>query len=258
MEPYIIRVSSTKGGVGKSVISTNLAVALRRRGYEVLLVDTDFVNPCVGVYLGLEHVNTGLQTVMKRRGRLESAIITHNASGVRVLPQTLYDEVKPTSAMIGRMNKELKKLPYDFVIVDTEPGLQWPETLKSYNEALIVTIPTEAACISAVKLMQRYKRINLKTTVIVNRRNSGGPGLSLREIESLVEENLAAVLDEDDQVLVGVTDRIPICLLNRRARFSKEFESLASLISSRRGEPSEQGRGERKGIFRRIRERLFG
>lgn len=43
-KPYVIRVSSTKGGVGKSVIATNLAVAINMYGYNTLLIDKDIAN----------------------------------------------------------------------------------------------------------------------------------------------------------------------------------------------------------------------
>ena len=50
-KPYIIGISSQKGGVGKTTISVNLAVALKTLGYKVLLVDSDTTNPSVGSIL---------------------------------------------------------------------------------------------------------------------------------------------------------------------------------------------------------------
>ncbi len=63
-KPYIIRVSSTKGGVGKSAIAVNLAVSIEMYGYRTLIVDLDTINPSVGLYLGLANVSIGAEEAM--------------------------------------------------------------------------------------------------------------------------------------------------------------------------------------------------
>ena len=66
-KPYLIRLSSTKGGVGKSVIAVNLAAALQMYGFKTLVVDMDTINPCVGLYLGIQDSSTGTFDAMQKR-----------------------------------------------------------------------------------------------------------------------------------------------------------------------------------------------
>ncbi|MDE1834912.1 MAG: AAA family ATPase, partial [Candidatus Micrarchaeota archaeon] len=88
-EPYIIRISSQKGGVGKTTIATNLGVTLSMAGYKVLIVDMDSANPTIGYHLGMNQANVGYKEVITGKARLEQVIAIHAASGLRVLPGTV-------------------------------------------------------------------------------------------------------------------------------------------------------------------------
>ena len=61
MRHQIIGVMSQKGGVGKTTIAVNLAVMLRLKGYETLIVDLDTSNPSVGIHLGMHESEDGLE-----------------------------------------------------------------------------------------------------------------------------------------------------------------------------------------------------
>ena len=161
--PFILRVSSQKGGVGKSVIATNLAAALKVLGYKVLLIDADFTNPSIGVYLGIEDVNIGFKEVLTNRTEIRRAIVPHYATGLSVIPGTISSkQFMPTKNQIDGAIIKLRQLNFDFIIIDTQPGFTVPETFKIYNEAIIVVTPDMTSVLSAVKLAHMYDNARVK------------------------------------------------------------------------------------------------
>ena len=85
VKPYLIRIASQKGGVGKTTVAVNLSVALMQKGYDVLLVDADTTNPACGFHLGMEKSNRGYYDVIKKGANINEAISIHTPSGVHVL-----------------------------------------------------------------------------------------------------------------------------------------------------------------------------
>ncbi len=245
-KPYIVRVSSTKGGTGKSVIATNLASAIALYGYDTLIIDTDSVNPSVGIYMGLQDVSMGLGEVLNGKLALERAIVPHPASGARVLPQRIDKNLVVKKGAIDKFYRQVQKTGYKFVIVDTQPGVQFPDELKWCSEALLVTIPYENACISTIKMMASCGKVGVKPTLLVNRVENKRHELSIREIEEMCEEKVSGVLDEDPNVKVGVSEHVPVYIMNKNSPFSKSIDSIARTMITRTepiGTPKAGGSG---------------
>ena len=232
--PYTIRVSSTKGGVGKSTVTVNLGTWLQLFGYKVLLVDLDTVNPSVGLYLGMPNVNIGVDEVITDQVQIERAIVPHSATGLHVLPGVLKGKYTlPIKEQLDLFLSSLMKLDYDFVLFDTQPGIPTAETLEYYNEALVITLPDEASCLSAVKMLDVYKSNKIKTSVLVNRVANQGYELTIREIEALCEQKVTGVLPEDVNVKISIAEHIPLVLKNRSSPFSKQIDNVGHMYSTR-------------------------
>lgn len=245
---YVMRVCSTKGGVGKTTVAINLATAMQLRGYNVLIVDADSINPCVGLYMGLQDVNVGTFEVMQGKVDARRAIIPHPVTGLHILPgKTGSEDTKYTKAQVSRFFKTIIALGYDFIIVDTQPGIMFPNNLDAYDEGLIVTLPFEASCLSALKMSQLYSKKGLKTNVVANMVRGRRYELSLRDIEELTENHVIASLPEDEKVDVSIAEHIPIYLYDKKVRFSKAITDLADVYTSRvaldREAPAYKGRG---------------
>ena len=173
----IVAVSSGKGGVGKSTVAANLAVALAAEGYKVGLLDADIFGPSVPKLLGLESTELYMHEVGGR-----NLIIPAVAYGVKVL--SIGFLIDPDSAAVWRgamASNALKQLieqadwgELDYFLIDMPPGtsdihLTLVQTL-GITGAVVVTTPQQVALADARKgiAMFRDPKINVPVLGIVD------------------------------------------------------------------------------------------
>lgn len=165
----IIAVSSGKGGVGKSTISCNLAIALASLGYKVGLLDADIHGPSIPKMFGVEDIKP---EILEIDGRQQ--IIPVKKYGVKILSIGFF--VDPNQALVWRgsvSSNALKQMisdaewgELDFFIMDLPPGtgdihLTLVQTM-GITGAIVVTTPQEVA------LADARKGINMFTGEKVN------------------------------------------------------------------------------------------
>jgi MinD-like ATPase involved in chromosome partitioning or flagellar assembly len=262
--PYSIIVSSQKGGVGKTTIAVNLSIAIRQRGYKVLLVDGDYTNPCVGFHLGMEGANAGLRSVAMGKAKLSGTVALHGPTGLHVLTNEITAvPFHPNQTQQKSLRDELEKSGYDFIIIDMPPGAEDLDEVEAFcwensREVLIVLTPEMAACSSAIRLAQFYEKKRILHNMVANRVKNRKYELSMSEIEDAIGEGLMGVLPEDENVPVSIAQHIPV-LLKSRSDFSNAVKSLARRASNRVGyEPDEEEKSVRSGGFILWLKRLFG
>ena len=154
----IIGISSGKGGVGKSTVASNLAVALAREGYKVGLLDADIFGPSMPKMFGLENEELYMHRVDGRE-----LIIPAQKYGVKVLSiGLLVDKNAPVLWRGGMASNALKQLitdadwgELDYFLIDMPPGtsdihLTLVQTL-AITGAVIVTTPQQVALADARK-----------------------------------------------------------------------------------------------------------
>ncbi len=146
-----LAISSQKGGVGKTTVAVNLAYSLARRGWRVLLVDTD---PQSGVGLSLSRrarTWSGFYDVLAEEGSpvIEDVILETRLSEMTVLPagrKDSYVRLNGSGESAGRepgavrtFFESLEPRGYDVVLVDTAPGVfgYTAEVLKAADYVLI-------------------------------------------------------------------------------------------------------------------------
>ena len=254
-KPYIIRISSQKGGVGKTTIAVNLAIALSfYNSYKILLVDADLSNPSVGFHLGLSDANIGTTDVAKKTALMKSAIIIHAPSGIHVLPGNIIhsNNYIPTREQFNAFFSNLRKLDYDFIIIDTAPGLinSVNDVFKYYDEILVVTTPEMAAYTSAIRMAHLCNKFKTRHNLVVNRIRNKKFEIHLHEIEEAYGKVVVGALPEDDIVPTGIADHIPAYVLSRRDPFSLEIKEMAKIYAAIKGNidyNEENGRADRKG-----------
>ena len=173
----IIAVSSGKGGVGKSTVAANLAVALAAEGYKVGLLDADIFGPSIPKMFGLENTELFMHEVDGR-----NLIIPAENYGVKVLSIGFVIDSGSAAIWRGAMaSNALRQLieqtdwgELDYFLIDLPPGtsdihLTLVQTV-GLTGTVVVTTPQEVALADAVKgiAMFRDPKINVPVLGLVD------------------------------------------------------------------------------------------
>lgn len=169
----VIAVSSGKGGVGKSTVSANLAIALARLGYKVGLLDTDIFGPSMPKMFNVEDARP---CAVEKDGR--QLIEPIEQYGVKLLSIGFF--VNPDTATLwrgGMASNALKQLiadadwgELDYFILDTPPGtsdihLTLLQTL-AITGAVIVSTPQSVALADARKGIDMYRNDKVNVPIL--------------------------------------------------------------------------------------------
>lgn len=169
----IIAISSGKGGVGKSTVSANLAVALAKQGYKVGLVDADIYGPSIPKMFGCED---GRPYMVEVDGK--ELIEPIEAYGVKLLSIGFF--VDPASATVWRgpmASGALKQLleqghwgELDFLLIDLPPGtsdihLTLVQTV-ALTGAVVVSTPQKVALADAIKGINMFESPGISVPVL--------------------------------------------------------------------------------------------
>lgn len=165
----VIAVASGKGGVGKSTIAVNLALALKNMGLKIGLLDADIYGPSTPTMLGVT------EAPLSKYDKIEPA----EAFGVKVISIGLF--VPQDAAMIWRGPMVMKAVEQflhdvdwgelDCLIVDLPPGTGDAQLSLAQRApvdgVVIVTTPSDVALVDARRGMQMFSRINVRVLGIV-------------------------------------------------------------------------------------------
>lgn len=169
----IIAISSGKGGVGKSTVSANLAVALAQKGYKVGLLDADIFGPSIPKMFGIEEARPVLETVDGR-----DLIVPEEKFGVKILSIGFF--VEPKQAILwrgGMASNALKQLineghwgELDYFLIDLPPGtsdihLTLIQSLQ-LTGAVVVTTPQQVALSDARKGIDMFQNEKVDVPIL--------------------------------------------------------------------------------------------
>jgi ATP-binding protein involved in chromosome partitioning len=165
----IIAVSSGKGGVGKSTVAVNIAIALARSGTRVGLLDTDVYGPNVPIMVGINRE----PTVRGQR------LVPHEAYGVKVMSLGFLNRGdKPVIWRGPMLHSAVKQFLYDvewgeldYLIVDMPPGTGDAQLslaqLVPVQGAVLVTTPQEVAMADVRKAFNMFEQVHIPVLGIV-------------------------------------------------------------------------------------------
>ncbi|XWN35247.1 MAG: Mrp/NBP35 family ATP-binding protein [Roseivirga sp.] len=169
----IIAVASGKGGVGKSTVAVNVAVALAQRGAQVGLLDADIFGPSIPTMLGCEGVKP---SIIQQAGK--NYLVPLEKHGIRTLSIGLL--VPADDAMVWRgpmASKALRQLlgdtdwgALDYLLIDLPPGtsdihLTLVQAVP-VTGAVLVTTPQKVALADAVKGLAMFQKPGIDVPVL--------------------------------------------------------------------------------------------
>ncbi|WP_099210053.1 Mrp/NBP35 family ATP-binding protein [Thermococcus henrietii] len=185
----IIPVVSGKGGVGKSLISTTLALALAEKGYKVGLLDLDFHGASDHVILGFEP---------KEFPEEDKGVVPPTVHGIKFMSIAYYTENRPTPLRGKEISDALIELltitrwdELDYLVIDMPPGLgdQLLDVLRflKRGEFLVVATPSKLALNVVEKLIQLLLEEKHKVLGVVENMVLRSEGLDESDVRKLAE-----------------------------------------------------------------------
>lgn len=239
----VISVTSGKGGVGKSNVVSNLAIALSAQGRKVLLIDADLGLGNLDVLLGLSplynlnHVMSGEKSIME--------ILIDGPAGIKIIPAgTGVQEL----TSLGQHEKlklldELDMLEeqFDIIIIDTEAGISENVTYFTVaaQEIFVVVTPEPTSITDAYALIKllatRYSEHHFK--VLVNMAKDSEDALEVfRKLATVAGRFLDISLDylgcviKDEKVVEAVKRQKAVTILFPECEASTCFDTLAKRV----------------------------
>src|SRR3954454_5445699 len=167
----VVAVASGKGGVGKSTVAVNLALALHAQGRRVGLMDADIYGPSVPIMMGVGNVDP------------QTSAFPIERYGLRLMSMGFL--VRPDQAVIWRgpmvdkyIRQFLMALPWgelDYLVIDLPPGTGDAQLTLTQTAplagAVIVTTPQEVSLIYARKGLEMFRQVRVPVLGIVENMN---------------------------------------------------------------------------------------
>jgi ATP-binding protein involved in chromosome partitioning len=255
----LVAVASGKGGVGKTTVAVNLAIALTRMGAAVGLLDADVYGPNVPLMLGTEEQPQAIS---------EKQILPVGAYGLKLISMGLLNPGdKP---MIWRgpmlhsvMQQFLRSVVWgdlDYLIVDLPPGtgdvqLSLIQTV-SLTGAVLVTTPSAVALADVRKAVEMFRQVNVNVLGIVENMSylacphcqervdvfGSGEGRKLAEMYGVP---LLGEIEIDPQIRIGGDSGKPVAALGENAPGARSIYAMARAVAARVAESSAAGAGPR-------------
>lgn len=240
----IIAIASGKGGVGKSTITTNLAVALSKQGFKVGVLDADINGPNIPLMFGID----------EKPSVLNGKILPIEKYGVKVISIGFFME-NDDSPILWRgpiISKAIEELyedvlweDLDFLLIDLPPGTG-DETLTvgqslPIDGVIIVTTPQEVSTLDATRSAIAFKKLNAQIIGIIenmsyficpdtgNRYEIFGSGGG-EKMSKIINAPLLGKIPVEVNIRKGSDTGFPIVISEPNSISSQEFINIVQEI----------------------------
>jgi pilus assembly protein CpaE len=246
IEGAMITVLGPKGGTGKTVTSSNLAVALALEGKSAVLVDLDLQFGDVGLALGLEPSKTIYDLAVSGGSldaeKIDGFLARHPSGALALMAPIRPDQAAAIGTSFLREVFEILRSRYDFVIVDTPPAFT-PEVIAAVDASshLCVVGMLDAFSLKDTKLgLQTLEEMGYDpnaVTLVLNRADSN-VGITQSDVEQLLGRTPDVLVASDRAIPRALTSGQPIVVAEPRSKAARSYASLAELYLVATGRPA--------------------
>ena len=240
----MICVLGPKGGTGKTVTTTNLAVALAGAGHSVAAVDLDLQFGDLALAMGVRPEKTMYDLVQSGGSldadKLEAFLMPHE-SGVRVLvAPTRPDQASSVGPEFLREIYPLLRATSDFVVLDSSPGFT-PEVISAIDNSTYVCIVGTLDTLSLKNTRLGLETLDLMgydpdRIVLVLNRAETRVGIDDDDVLAVIGKQPNVRIPSDVEVPRSVNEGQPIVLAKPDSAAAKAFQSLADEFLRREGQ----------------------
>lgn len=246
----VLTVFSTKGGVGKTFVSSNLAVSLAQHtGEKVVLVDLDldFGNAALALNIIPRYTITDVVNEIRNLDRdlMESYLIPHR-SGIKVLAANAQPQMTEfVNAEHIELIIRVLQSAFDYVVIDmparfynpVDPAFQGADQLFLVTTQDVATIRNIKACLVTLNSLNYPKH---KIKLLLNRAEARSD-IKTKDVETTLNQNLYGILPADYKLVSSSLNKgIPVVLLYPRAKVSRSFQEMTRRILGGEQEKTEK------------------
>jgi pilus assembly protein CpaE len=245
-EGAVITVLGPKGGTGKTVTSSNLAVALALEGKSAVLVDLDLQFGDVGLALGLEPTKTIYDLAVSGGSldaeKIDGFLARHPSGALALMAPIRPDQAAAIGTSFLREVFEILRSRYDFVIIDTPPAFT-PEVIAAVDASshLCVVGMLDALSLKDTKLgLQTLEEMGYDpnaVTLVLNRADSN-VGITQSDVEQLLGRTPDVLVSSDRAIPRALTSGQPIVVAEPRSKAARSYGALAERYLATTGRPA--------------------
>jgi pilus assembly protein CpaE len=242
----MITILGPKGGTGKTLIATNLAVALAQRDLNVVLIDLDLQFGDIGLALGLSPERT-LYDLMKAgppfdHEKVDAHLIRHS-SGVKVLiAPTRPDQASAISIEYMRDVYASLRTLADAVIVDTPPGFT-PEVISTIDASSEICMVGMLDSLSLKNTKLGLETLDLmgyeteRVSLVLNRADSR-VGITPEDVSTIIGREPDVLIPSDREIPRSINEGTPIVASKPHSGAAKAFRKLADRYGQGQATPA--------------------
>jgi pilus assembly protein CpaE len=241
----LIVVLGPKGGIGKTITSCNLSVALTARSKRVVLVDLDLQFGDVALSLGLAP-DTTIYDLAVSGGALDAekmdAFLMRHQTGLRVLAAPARpDQSQAITPEFLSDVYEILRAEYEYIIVDTPPAFS-PEVISTVDVSTYVCMVGMLDALSLKNTRLGLETLELmgyesdRVRVVLNRANTN-VGINRTDVVSILGRTPDVLVPSHRDIARSVNEGTPVVLSQKRSDAARAFDQLAGLFSTLTAEP---------------------
>lgn len=237
----IVAIASGKGGVGKSTVSTNLAVSLAEHGARVGLMDADILGPNIPTMMGLGYAHPRVVDEGDK-----PKMLPFEAFGVKVMSMGFLAD--PNTPMIWRgpmLHSAIRQFftdvvwgELDYMVVDLPPGTGDAQLSLAQSVpltgAVIVTQPQDVAVEDARRACAMFDKLNVPVLGVIE--NMSGEVYGIGGGEKLAKERGVPFMGRiplQTSVRIGGDLGKPVAITDANSPAGKAFREIAQTVAAR-------------------------